>query len=57
MWGRKDTGVDGMIICIIKEYSGRCGLDLPGGGQGQVARPCERSNEHSEVIKSQVFLE
>jgi len=56
MWGRKDTGVDGRIICIIKEYSGMCGPDLSGGGQGQVPRPCERGNEHSDVIKSQVFL-
>ena len=57
LWGRKDPGVDGVIICIIKEYSGKCEQDLSGEGQGQVARSCERGNEHSDVIKSQVFLE
>ena len=48
----EDLGVDGRIIlkCIFKKWDGRCGLDCPGSGEGQVAGACECCNELSGSI-------
>ena len=56
-WERKEPGVDWMIIRIIKENSGRFGMDLSGSGQGQVTGSCESCNGHSDLIKCRVFVE